>query len=372
MLARHVQQMDPWASPYHGMDERGRVLAALFDGRTGVMERLEAAHVLQAVMAVPRWATDPGMLEQIRGERADRISELARQSSHFGEAIRAAAISDRYGVPEGLSAFRLGHEEMAERLVLASPAVSGLQHQWATPEFGGAFVGVSAFSEMLLQGSMVGREAIGIASQLSAAGLPDILDAKTTRTFLDAAGLVPPLSRAGVAETFLRTPRVRSISQAERRRRIGMMKGKEAAPRHVVKAYRLIHATERVLRRVIDDLMTLTYGDDWPEQRLPICGCKLLLKRWEKEGGDVLDHADWAHYSLIMSHPQHHGDVFGAGFENAEDLVVLIDKARTLRAAVGHVRSFTPQNLFDLRLVFTTLEEGLIDALPDFELTVPY
>lgn len=65
-----------------------------------------------------------------------------------------------------------------------------------------------------------------------------------------------------------------------------------------------------------------------------------------------------AQYSLIMSHPQHHADVFGASFEDPEDLVVLIDKARKLGAAVAHFRSFTPKNLLDHRLVFSTLEEG--------------
>ena len=75
------------------------------------------------------------------------------------------------------------------------------------------------------------------------------------------------------------------------------------------------------------------------------------------------------HHSWIMIHPQHQAEVFGRGSEDAGDLVALIDKARKGRAAVSHVGFFTPQNPPNLRLVFTTPEEGLEDATPAFEFT---
>lgn len=348
-------------------EERARAMDAAYGGRSEIMRRLEEAQAHQDRLAAPRWITDPGMMAQVHGGKADLIAEMTRRSAYYGDAVRAAGFQDRYGVPEGLNAFRLSQGAIAERLALAGPTVLDLRQRWGAADFGTAFNGISAFSEMLSQRAVIGHEQIRIARQLSVAGLPGGLDVASARSFLDAAGLVPPLSRMGVVEDYLRSPRVRRVGKAERRRRLGMMKQEEAAPPHVLKAYRLIHVTERVLRRVIDDLMTLTYGDDWPELRLPLCGCKPLLKKWQREGGDVLEHADWAHYSQIMSHSQHHADVFGAGFDDPGDLVLLIGKARTLRAAVAHVGSFTSQNYLDLRLVFTTLEEGLADAMPAFE-----
>ncbi len=296
-----------------------------------------------------------------------RFAEMARLSPSYELACAATARWERTGHLANLGTLRLGHEQLAERLTLGGPVLQGLRERWAESQFGMSFSGLSAFSAMLDRQRMVGVDTLGLVRHLSATGLPNLPDMGSVRSFLDAAGLVPPLSRGLVLPNFLRAPRVREVPPHERRARLQSRKRREEAPRHVVKAYRLVHTTERTLRRVLEELMTFAYGEDWAEERLPLCGCKDLLGKWRARGGLVLDHADWTHHARIMGHPDHHADIFAAGFENTEALAELMARARSLRAIIGHVNAFTPQNLLDLRLVFTTLEGGLIDSMPGFE-----
>lgn len=113
----------------------------------------------------------------------------------------------------------------------------------------------------------------------------------------------------------------------------------------------------------------MTYGEDWAEERLPLCGCEGLLGRWRSGGGDfVLEYADYHHYKKIMGHPEHFAELFEAGFEDREALIGLIEKAGNLRAPSHHARPFTTEDLRDLRTTWRLLEKGLaaLDGHDDF------
>ena len=110
--------------------------------------------------------------------------------------------------------------------------------------------------------------------------------------------------------------------------------------------------------------MTDRYGDDWANERLGICAAipalkgdaKKLLSVWKRDGGNVLDHADYVHYRMIMTQEDHFAEVFALGFgENPEVVADLIDKVRKLRAASHHAREdFTTQDLQDLQDLHVT------------------
>ena len=114
--------------------------------------------------------------------------------------------------------------------------------------------------------------------------------------------------------------------------------------------------------------MANTYGEDWAEQRLPLCGCKDLLRKWKSRGGDVLDHADYAHYKQIMSYPEHFEAVFEVGFDDPQSLAELLMRAGGLRAASHHARTLSLKDLRNLRLIWRTIERGLVAFTPDYEI----
>lgn len=101
------------------------------------------------------------------------------------------------------------------------------------------------------------------------------------RNPLDVSGLRLP-----------RWPRVRLLSRGEKRRRWRERLSLNAEPPHVPRAKSLVHQYERVLREMLGELMEGAYGENWPEERLPLCGCNDLVGKWHKKGGGfVLDHA---------------------------------------------------------------------------------
>jgi hypothetical protein len=69
-----------------------------------------------------------------------------------------------------------------------------------------------------------------------------------------------------------------------------------------------------------------------------------------------------------MSHPEHFEAVFQVGFDDPQALAELWTRAGRLRAASHHARMFTPEDLRDLRLVWLTIEKGLVALTPDCEI----
>ncbi|KTS10224.1 hypothetical protein SB2_06630 [Methylobacterium radiotolerans] len=217
------------------------------------------------------------------------------------------------------------------------------------PDYMEAFSRTSAFSDALAGSLRVDAEIRNAAQVFAAGTIPPFANLADYRGFLDAAGL-----------HLSRWPRLRLLSMAERRRRFKDKLRTKAEPRHVKQAKSLVHRYELMLREILDAMMAEAYGEDWPEARLPKCDCKNLLGKWRSRGGDVLDHADYAHYAQIMSHPEHFADVFELGFDDREALDGLMRTAGRLRARSHHARDFSPEDLRDLRVTWKTIEAGLI------------
>ena len=80
----------------------------------------------------------------------------------------------------------------------------------------------------------------------------------------------------------------------------------------------------------------------------------------------MLDHADYTHDARIMSHPEHFEAVFEAGFDDPDALTALLNAAGRLRAASHHARTFTQEDLRDVRLTWRTVETGLLAFASDY------
>ena len=130
----------------------------------------------------------------------------------------------------------------------------------------------------------------------------------------------------------------------------------------------LVRQYEQLLRDFIDDAMAVAFGENWIEERLPLCDCRDLLRKWHKRGGDVFDHADFAHYERIMTHEEHFEVAFARGFEELDDLRRLLEAARNLRARSHHPHEFTAEDMRDLRVTWRMIERGLLALSDDYEL----
>jgi hypothetical protein len=286
--------------------------------------------------------------------RRDRFGALMQRPA-WQEALEVADRASRCFLPDALEQHRTFSETLAFGLVQLRTAP-----WWQEGAHLDAFAQASATADAL-RGGAVGGGVEAAVKAFTSSPIPALPGLADHRFFLDAAGL-----------WLLRWPRIRLLSRAEKRSRFKRQLGENAEPKHVRRAKSLVHRYELMLRRVIDWVMTEAYGEEWWVERLPECGCKDLLGRWQKEGGNVLDLADYAHYARIMIHPEHFAAGFYKGFPDQEALTSLIARARKLRGASHHgsedsVR-FRPQDLYDLRATWIALEEGLISLWPDSEM----
>lgn len=260
------------------------------------------------------WSADQDM-RQLFDEQS-RMREALRLHSYFDEVQRAAEAAQLLHLPDILAPYRPTTDELAQRLSRTFAV-----DLWREPAYLETFNKASALAHLYDDSTSVSR----LLTEANRSMLLDpigIVSLADYRSLLDAAGLGLP-----------RWPRVRRLSTAERRKRFRERMKENVEPPHVRKAKSLVHQYESVLRQVLTILMEGEYGDDWAEARLEACGCRDLLGRWKKRGGEVLDHADYAHYERIISNPEHFETVFHQGFDDAETASELIGKAGNLRAA---------------------------------------
>jgi len=286
--------------------------------------------------------------------RLEEERKLLLQPSLLERANEIASLAQRFPLPSALDAFRTPNDLLATKLG-ALP-----DFDWAhRADHLAAFNHASAISDLVGQSFRVDAELLAATQAFAASRIPAFDSLADYRQFLDAAGMVLP-----------RWPRVRLLTAAEKRRRFKAKLKVNLEPPHVKRAKSLVHRYELTLREILDSVMADTYGEDWAEARLPLCGCNDLLGKWKKRGGDVLDHADYAHYERIMSHPEHFEAVFEAGFDDPTALAELMKQAGRLRAASHHPHKFTREDLRDLRLTWRTIESGLLAFTPDYEVEV--
>lgn len=324
---------------------------------TSELARAAQSHLESPTMRAAMGYLDSPSMKAAMGYLDGETMRAARGLVETPSAQAVRTIAERasgLALPSALDVYRLSTQALADRLTLLD--ATRIEHDRVAIE---AFARGAAASNALALASRVDRSLLDATQAFSRTVLPDLGSWAAHRAFLDASGLWLP-----------RWPRVRLLTTAEKRRRFKARLQRNTEAAHVKRAKSLVHRYERVLREIIDAAMAAEYGEDWAEQRLPLCGCKTLLGRAASKGGEPLDHADYAHYRDIMSHPDHHSRVFSAAFDDPAVLVTLIGDAGRLRARSHHAGDFTPDDLRDLRLVWRTIEAGLLALTEDF--TVDY
>jgi hypothetical protein len=282
--------------------------------------------------------------------------EAWRDSWVFRHAENGAALAANIGLPKGLEHYRLSTGALADRLAIGAAFHEADVAKWSEPSYMAQFSAAAAAAEAF---SRTGAFDTAIRESLYGLQLLDVPESFTLsgyRSLLDTAGLTLP------RWPQLWIPKVRRVTVKERAARQQARLSLLRQPPHVGKAKSLVHQHEYYLQQVIDEAMASEYGEDWPNERLPLCGQegRQLLSRWKKRGGHPLEHADYPHYTAVMAHPDHHGTIFCLCFPDPSDIEDLIERARQLRAASHHPgHSFTPNDLRDLRTTWRALKKGL-------------
>lgn len=284
-------------------------------------------------------------------EKAKQLHRTIMSPSIIDEATRIAEIAQHCSMHTAFDPFRPSVGAFADRL-LNLPSLDAIR----LPANLEAFMQASAVSDIFSESSRVDWRLHDAARQFSLAAVPAFEDLTGYRQFLNASGLVLP-----------HWPNVRLLTIGEKRRRFRAMVKSNSEPAHARKGRSLVQRYELTLRDILDEVMTSAYGEDWAETRLPLCDCKDLLGKQRKRGGHVLSHADYAHYEKIMGDRNHFETVFETGFDDRNDLAMLIKRAGNLRAALFHFHPFSPEDLRDLRLIWLTIETGLLALTADYD-----
>lgn len=272
-------------------------------------------------------------------------------SSTIDEVRSIAELAQMHTLHASLDPFRTPVESFANKL-LHLQTLDTIR----SPAYLDAFIQASTISDVFLQSIRVDHQLQDATRHFAQAAVPPFGSLNDYRQFLDAAGL-----------WLSHWPHTRLLSIGEKRRRLRAKLNNNTEPNHVKNAKSLVHRYELTLRDILDDAMASAYGEDWAAIRLPLCNCNDLLGKWKKRGGEILAHADYAHYERIMSNPEHFEAVFEAGFDDLTALAELIRRAGDLRATLHHCHPFSPEDLRDLRLIWRTIETGLLALTEDYE-----
>lgn len=271
---------------------------------------------------------------------------LAAMSTPIEQAIAAATDaaerSRAFALPVALGSHALPMDALAARLRHAQ-----IMPWWNDPVHLHPFRDATALSNMLTGWGRVDREMFGVASECARSLVPGVSGLSELRQFLDTAGLILP-----------RWPVLRTRS--EKRHRFNLQLRRRGPSRAKRKARSMTDTHETMLIEVIDQTMATVYGKDWAHTRLPNCKCDKLLRRSKIKGGLPLEHADFAHYELIMCHDEHFADAFQLGFSEPAVLRDLLKEIGELRAASHHAgRAFGPDDLVKMRVAYAALRKGL-------------
>ncbi|MBD3835974.1 hypothetical protein [Brevundimonas sp.] len=347
------------ADPFEDVRRQHDMLRA--SGVLGIAERmkLETPLALAAMGLNPFMDRMQGVGALMRAQTdADRVYRAAFPNGLIEQAERIAQLSAGFALPDGLERFRTPTDSFVDRILRLSDSGLGASAlAIGRPAQIEAFARASAMADMFAESDRLTRGVREAVGAFSITEMPQFANLAGYRSFLDAAGL-----------RLAHWPRRRLLTMAEKRRRLKARLQANSAPPHVKRAKTLVHRYELTLREILDAVMAETYGEDWADERLPLCDCKDLLGKWKKRGGEVFDHADYTHYARIMSHPEHFQAIFEAGFDDPEAVFDLLKQAGKLRAASHHAHLFTPEDLKALRLTWNQIETGLIALTPDFEL----
>lgn len=298
-----------------------------------------------------------------RVDRVSTVSEVLRvptatqhnlamySSAAIDQARDIAELAQTYKLHAALDPFRTAVEPLASRL-LHLQSLDTIK----SSAYLNAFMQASTLSDIFGKSIRVDHQLQEAMRQFTHAPILPFDSLNAYRQFLDSAGL-------GLSHW----PHHRLLTIGEKRRRFKERLKQNTESSHAKKGRTLTQRYELTLRDILDEVMVAEYGEDWAIERLPLCDCKDLLGKWQKRGGDVLDHADYAHYEKIMIYPAHFESVFEVGFNDPTELAVDIKKAGKLRAALQHFHPFTAEDLLEMRLIWRTIETGLLALTDDYD-----
>lgn len=329
--------------------QRAALLSAGIEQAAGMNAGLKHWSVYSDENRIDRFSTVSDIL---RAQEASQRHLAMHSSAAIDDARRIAELAQTYNLHASLDPYRTSVESFTSKMLhLQSLDVI------RSPAYLDAFMQASTISDIFVESMRVDRHLQEATRQFSLGAVPMFSTLNDYGQFLNAAGLSLP-----------HWPHVRLLTIGEKRRRLRALLNSNAEPVHVKKAKSLVHRFELTLREILVDVMASEYGENWAEERLPLCDCKKLLGTWRERGGEVLDHADFAHYEWIMSYPEHFEAVFDAGFDDRAAMAALIKKASNLRATLLHCRPFTQEDSRDLRLVWRTIEKGLLALTADYDI----
>lgn len=329
--------------------QRTALLSAELEQAAGMNAGLKHWPVYSDEDRIDRFSTVSDIL---RAQEASQRHLAMSSSAAIDEAMRIAELAQTYNLHASLDPYRTSVGLFASKM-LHLQSLDMIR----SPAYLDAFMQASTVSDIFVESMRVDRHLQEATRQFSLGAVPMFRALNDYGLFLNASGL-----------KLSHWPHVRLLTIGEKRRRFRAKLNDNVEPVHVKKAKSLVQCYELTLRDILDDVMSSEYGEDWAVERLPLCNCKDLLGKWQKRGGEVLSHADYFHYEQIMSHPEHFGAVFEVGFDDPTALAELMKKAGNLRAALLHFHPFTPEDLRDLRLIWRTIETGLLALTADYDI----
>jgi hypothetical protein len=289
--------------------------------------------------------------EIFHAQEVERLRWREFSPSAIEEARKLAEVAQGYKLDPALTAYRTAIEPLTSKL-LYLPNLG----DFSQTDRLSIFTQASTVSDIIQDSVRFDDRLQDAMKEFCGQVIPYFDSLKEYGRLLDAAGL-----------QLRHWPHSRLITIGEKRRRFRARLKDNTEPRHATRARSVAQRYETTLRQILDEAMAAEYGDDWPEERLPLCECKDLLRKWGVRGGEVLDHADYAHYERIMVYPDHFEAVFAAGFETSTALTSLIKAAGKLRAQLQHFHPFDEKDLRDLRLTWRAIETGLLGLTADYE-----
>ncbi|MBB4000843.1 hypothetical protein [Aureimonas pseudogalii] len=246
-----------------------------FHDRMSFLERTSFRSALDQLRPDASWQR--ALQHEFDVERIAGVSDLLRAQTEsdlrwremlsplvIEQAQLAAEFSRHLSLPSAMEQFRTPVPDLRDKLLNLHRL-----ELWTQPAYMDAFNRTSALSDVMADSLRVGRELRDAARAFSLEAIPSFDSLIDYRHFLDAAGL-----------QLSRWPRLRLLSAAEKRRRFKARLKEKIEPAHVKRAKTMVHRYELTLREILDQVMADAYGEEWPETRLPLCGCNDLLGKW--------------------------------------------------------------------------------------------
>jgi hypothetical protein len=299
-----------------------------------------------------RWQRDlaaTGVGKHLEDIRTSKVFDTI-----FDRASADALASKSFELLPFLDQYRTQQTVLRDRLVVVQQNL-----WWNNPSLLPSFTQASALADSIAGMPLIAQTILESSRLFNEIAMPSLGALVEYRQFFDSAGLLLP-----------RWPRIKRLDERDKKRKFAERLRENRPSVFIRRATSLFYQYQRVLRQIINASMEDEYGEDWAVARLPLCGCKDLVGKWQSAGyGAVLDHADFHHYEKIMSHAEHFERIFGAGFDAPETLITLVRTARKYRNETHHARdTFGPSELFELRVTWNSLKAGLVVLMPDYEL----